>query len=152
MPRTVCLALLSLMLSACASQPGTRSVPASISTPGGTPVEQDGAQQAGGSQSSEPGTHARSTLLAQARTARDGGEYASARALLERALRMDPTDGALYLELARTLLQSGDVERARAMAERGLLYCDERTCRALERLLRRLPVRRAAVHHATGAG
>lgn len=146
------LALLCLMLTACASQPGTRSAPATISTPSGVPVQEDGTPGTGTPRAVDSGTQARATLLAQARTARDGGEYASAQALLERALRMDPTDGALYLELARTLRDSGDVQRARAMAERGLLYCYEQACSALERLLRRLPPRQAAVHPGTGTG
>jgi Tfp pilus assembly protein PilF len=141
---TWCALTCSLLLTACASQPGNRQGPAQISTPTGEAV---------GSATAEPepapvptavpsGEQARSTLLAQAREAQDSGNGAAAIALLERALRLDPTDGGLYLELARAQAGTGRMDRARATAERGLLYCSGEDCRALERLLRELPPRR----------
>lgn len=141
---TWCALACSLLLTACASQPGNRQSPARISTPTGEAVgSATVAPEPAPAPTSVPtGEKARGTLLAQAREAQDSGNGATAIALLERALRLDPTDGALYLELARAQAETGRMERARATAERGLLYCSGEDCRALQRLLRELPPRR----------
>ncbi|GAB3320549.1 tetratricopeptide repeat protein [Haliea atlantica] len=76
-------------------------------------------------------------LLARAEAATGQGDYDQALSLLERAQRIDPDNARIYLELARTYAAQGRPERARNMAERGLLYCrGERECDALRAFLR----------------
>jgi len=75
-------------------------------------------------------------LLAQARSAREHGEYDRSLAYLERAQRIDPDNAGIYLEMARTHDAAGDPNSARSTAERGLLYCDDRAqCDALRAYL-----------------
>lgn len=64
-----------------------------------------------------------SPLLDKAETAASQGDYEQALALLERAQRIAPDSAAVYLAMARTYASKGDAARARATAERGLLYC-----------------------------
>jgi len=76
-------------------------------------------------------------LLDKAGQARDRGDYEQALALLERAQRIDPDSAEIYLAMARTHQASGDSSQARAVAERGLLYCNGRAeCDALRGLAR----------------
>lgn len=63
-------------------------------------------------------------LLDKAELASARGDYEQALALLERAQRIDPDSGDIYLELAKTYAAKGDNRLASATAERGLLYCD----------------------------
>ena len=70
-------------------------------------------------------------LLAKAQEARGRGDYEQALALLERAQRIDPDSGEIYLELARTYAEKGDTTLARSTAERGMLYCRGTECAAL---------------------
>lgn len=56
------------------------------------------------------------------------GEYDRAQALLQRAHRIDPTDAEVYLDLAELYAEEGDLSASRAMAERGLLYCEPTNC------------------------
>ena len=64
-----------------------------------------------------------SALVVEAQEARAAGDYARSAALLERAQRLEPSEPVLYLELAKTYSLSGNETQAKAMAERGLLYC-----------------------------
>lgn len=76
-------------------------------------------------------------LLAKAEQASATGDYEQALALLERAQRIDPDSGDVYLALAQTYAAKGDSSLARATAERGLLYCgDQAQCNALRELTR----------------
>jgi tetratricopeptide (TPR) repeat protein len=76
-------------------------------------------------------------LLARADQAASGGDYEQALALLERAQRIDPDNAEVYLALARTYAAKGDTRRARATAERGLLYCrSDAQCAQLRSLTR----------------
>ena len=70
-------------------------------------------------------------LLVKARDARGRGDYEQALALLERAQRIDPDSGEIYLELALTYAEKGDSDLARSTAERGMLYCRGTECDAL---------------------
>ena len=62
-------------------------------------------------------------LVDRAAQAAARGEYDQALALLERAQRIDPESGEIYLQLARTHKARGNAAQARAMAERGMLFC-----------------------------
>jgi tetratricopeptide (TPR) repeat protein len=65
------------------------------------------------------------------------GDYEQALALLERAQRIDPESGEIYLQLARTQRARGDAAQARATAERGMLFCSgSAQCDALRALTR----------------
>jgi len=76
-------------------------------------------------------------LLAKAEQATQRGDYEQALALLERAQRIDPDSGEVYLSMAKTHQAKGDAVQARIMAERGLLYCTtEALCNALRAFTR----------------
>ena len=76
-------------------------------------------------------------LVKQAEQAARRGDYEQALALLERAQRIDPESGEIYLQLARTHRARGDVDQARATAERGMLFCSgSAQCSALRALSR----------------
>lgn len=76
-------------------------------------------------------------LLQKAEQASARGDYEQALALLERAQRIDPESGEIYLQMARTHGARGDAAQARATAERGMLYCNSSAqCSALRALVR----------------
>jgi len=76
-------------------------------------------------------------LVEKAQQATALGDYEQALALLERAQRIDPESGEIYLQLARTQRAKGDVSQARAAAERGMLFCSSNSqCEALRALAR----------------
>lgn len=82
-------------------------------------------------------TAANNTLLSRAEAASAEGDYDRALAYLERAQRIDPDDAGVYLALAQTHAAAGNAAQARAVAERGLLYCQGSVqCDALRRLMR----------------
>ncbi len=58
------------------------------------------------------------TLVEDARLLSDGGEYERAKSKLERALRLEPNNGALWFELAFTNKEQGNIRNARSLAER----------------------------------
>jgi tetratricopeptide (TPR) repeat protein len=75
-------------------------------------------------------------LVDKADQASGRGDYEQALALLERAQRIDPDSGEIYLNLAKTYRAKGDETLAAATAERGLLYCQNRSqCDALRSYL-----------------
>src|SRR5690606_774140 len=57
-------------------------------------------------------------LLAQADLAASSGDFALARAQIERGLKLAPDDPLLWHQLARVNFAAGDLEQARSMAER----------------------------------
>ncbi len=76
-------------------------------------------------------------LVQKAEQAAARGDYEQALALLERAQRIDPESGDIYLQMARTHLARGDTSQSRATAERGMLYCSSNAqCNALRKLVR----------------
>ena len=76
-------------------------------------------------------------LVEKAQQATALGDYEQALALLERAQRIDPESGDIYLQLARTQRAKGDVAQSRAAAERGMLFCASNSqCEALRALTR----------------
>lgn len=116
---------LALALGGCSiySLPG--SEPAPVETrPDYTPVTPPATAPQPPSRPPRPATtSAWQPLVDKAEQARARGDYEQALALLERAQRIDPDSGAIYLQLARTHRARGDAAQARATAERGLLYC-----------------------------
>ena len=76
-------------------------------------------------------------LVQKAEQATARGDYEQALALLERAQRIDPESGEIYLQLARTHRARGDMAQARATAERGMLFCSSSAqCDALRAFTR----------------
>ncbi|MBN1240088.1 MAG: tetratricopeptide repeat protein [Gammaproteobacteria bacterium] len=59
-------------------------------------------------------------LLERSRADRDAGDYAAAAASLERALRIDPNNALLWIELAEVKAADGDRDQARQMARKAL--------------------------------
>lgn len=132
--RGILLLSLLLLVTACSS-PGTREGGAAPveSAPDHTQVSPPATPAQPTESVTQPDTSAAyQTLLDRAGVASDSGDYDGALALLERAQRIDPGSAEIYLELARTHSAHGDAAQARAVAERGLLYCNgRRQCQAL---------------------
>lgn len=79
-------------------------------------------------------------LLAQAEAQAVAGEGEQAMALIERALRLDPTEAAGWLALARLHYQNGDLNRAEQFARRALQFSgnDPQLLRESQALLERI--------------
>jgi tetratricopeptide (TPR) repeat protein len=77
-------------------------------------------------------------LLEQAQAQRAAGSFPAARASLERALRLDPNNAVLWLELGELELQTGNSAQAASMARKAqtLTGRDARLAARAERLLR----------------
>lgn len=84
------------------------------------------------------GNSAVNTLLAQADSARRGGDLDAAIAAAERALRIAPADPAVYYELAVLRLARGEADAAVQLAQKGLSHGPDAVLRLrLEELLAR---------------
>lgn len=59
-------------------------------------------------------------LLERSRDERDAGRYAEATASLERALRIDPNNPLLWIELAEVKAADGDRDQAQQMARKAM--------------------------------
>jgi len=77
-------------------------------------------------------------LLEQSRAQRAAGSLPAARASLERALRIDPNNAVLWLELGELDLQTGNPTQAATMARKAMTLAgrDGRLTARAERLLR----------------
>lgn len=77
-------------------------------------------------------------LLEQSRAQRAAGSLPAARASLERALRLEPNNPTLWLELGEVELQSGNSAQAATMARKAMTLAgrDTRLAARAERLLR----------------
>src|SRR5690606_4965668 len=67
-----------------------------------------------------PQANASAALLAQGQEARAAGRYSEATASLERALRIDPNNPLLWIELAEVKAADGDRTQAREMARKAM--------------------------------
>jgi Flp pilus assembly protein TadD len=107
-----------------APQPAPRTEPAPRDVPAARP--QSDASGASG------------VLLEQSRAQRAAGSLPSARASLERALRLDPNNPVLWLELGELELQTGNATQAATMARKAMTLAgrDGRLATRAERLLR----------------
>jgi Flp pilus assembly protein TadD len=63
---------------------------------------------------------ATAALLQQSRQQTAAGDYEMATSSLERALRINPRDAELWLELGRVKLRQGDFAQAESMGRRAL--------------------------------
>lgn len=103
-------ATLVLAAGGCAST-GTPGSAAGTRAPGAD-ADTGGVPAAGGL------SVAGSALLLQSRNERRSGDYARAAATLERALRVEPTASAIWLELARVRLLEGNFAQAEQLARK----------------------------------
>lgn len=108
----------------------------SLPPPAGQPSEPSSGDAGARTRSDASG--ASQTLLEQSRAERDAGDYSQASALLERALRIDPNNPVLWVELGELHLTAGNDEQAATMARKALtLAGGERAVETrAERLLR----------------
>lgn len=67
------------------------------------------------------------TLLEQGRAQRVAGDFAQASASLERALRIEPDQPAVWLELGQLRFDEGDYSQAEQMARKALSLAPERS-------------------------
>ena len=139
--RTMCCALLCVLIAGCTSllgpsqpQPAPREEPERTETPPGeTPAP---ASSPGASRTRSNTASASQSLLAQSRAERAAGNYAQATATIERALRIDPNNPALWLELGEIQFELGNAAQARTMAQKALTLADGN--RAIESRAERL--------------
>jgi Flp pilus assembly protein TadD len=139
-------------------EPGTRATsPATTSSPSGrTPTTSTTRPDAGAAmprgEASRPVASERSNqpkaprenaasavLLEQSRDERAAGSYAEAAISIERALRIDPNNPALWIELAEIKSAEGDLDQAEMMARKALTLAgsDRSIEERAERLLSR---------------
>ena len=78
-------------------------------------------------------------LMSSSRTSRDRGDFALAQANIERALRIEPRNPYLWLELGEIRLAQNDPQQASATARKAMSVAgpDERAKRAADDLLKR---------------
>ena len=125
--RLACGALV-LVLAGCAGQPSREPPPTGTEKPP-VPVSPPASPRP------DSAVTAHHQLLKGAEAALAAGDDASALALLERAQRIAPDDGLVYLHMARAYRALGEPRRSKTAAERGLLYCDSNgLCEELRRL------------------
>ncbi len=135
----VLVVVLVLIVAGCAGVEERDAGPAPVETrPGATPVPPPVRPPQPPARPPRPSTSsAWQPLVDRAAQASARGDYEQALALLERAQRIDPESAEIYLQLARTHQARGNAVQARAMAERGMLFCRGPTeCDALRAYLR----------------
>jgi Flp pilus assembly protein TadD len=78
-------------------------------------------------------------LVSSSRTSRRGGDYALAQADIERALRIEPRNPYLWLELGEIHLDRDDLEQAAATARKAMSVAgsDRNAKSAADKLLKR---------------
>ena len=106
-----------VMVTGCAGLPVQATQDAQ-----GTTAPQRGSADTGGFDSSTTSTMsaASQSLLQQSRSQQRAGDYPQAAATLERALRVDPSQPALWLELGRVRLNEGQFAQAEQLGRKVL--------------------------------
>lgn len=102
--------LAGLVIAGCAAPPRV-AVPTSDS-----PISPDNRPQ--------ETARASASLLEQSRAQQAAGSYAEAAASIERALRIEPNNALLWIELGEIKLAEGDAEQAEMMARKALTLAD----------------------------
>lgn len=109
MMKYVSLLMLALLAVGCESLPlraGTSGSPGDTTSPAGDV--------------GAPAPSPSAALLEQSRSYSAAGEYSEAAASLERAVRIEPANPWLWLELARVHLATGNTEQAEAHVRKAL--------------------------------
>lgn len=120
-------------LSACADLPFNPSPGPTTGVSGGPPREEPQSETRSGS------AEAVRELVASSRTSRASGDYAHALADIERAIRIEPRNPYLWLELGEIHLSRDDLKQAAATARKALSVAgaDHAAKAAAEELLER---------------
>ena len=119
--------LMFFLIVGCGSQPKVNPRPVSEKT-----IQQIKAEFP----AAKPDSLALRHLHERARQATASGDLESASVLLERALRLAPSQASTYLELAKLKAAVGNFAQALVFAERGLLYCEHPVCVALKSFIK----------------
>ncbi len=121
---------MGLLLSACAGVPSSQSAGGSAVI---DPERQAEAEIRSGTAA------AVQELVTSSRTYRADGDYSRAMADIERAIRIEPRNPYLWLELGETHLSNDDSRQAAAMARKAMSVAgpDDAARSAAENLLRR---------------
>ena len=114
--------------------PAARAPPGSPQPPRSEPPARD----APTARPQSDASGASAALLEQSRAQRAAGSLPAARASLERALRLDPNNAVLWLELGELELQTGNSTQAATMARKAMTLSgrDRRLTDRAEQLLR----------------
>jgi tetratricopeptide (TPR) repeat protein len=140
----------ALLVACCAAAAGCTSFGGSGARPAPPPSSSPQPPPAGDAQEPESSggrtpqrpqndaSGASRTLLEQSRAERAAGSYARATASIERALRIDPNNAELWVELGELELMSGNAAQAASMARKALTLAGRNTAvtARAERLLR----------------
>ena len=108
------LIVLLFGLSACADLPFNRSPGPATGVSGDSPREEANPETSSGS------AEAVRELVASSRTSRASGDYSHALADIERAIRIEPRNPYLWLELGETHLSRDDPQQAAATARKAM--------------------------------
>ena len=132
--RGTALLVTGMLAAGCTSlslTPPPRPAPAPAPTPADPRTGEAPAPRSDASGASQ-------SLLAQSRAQRAAGNYPQASASLERALRIDPNNPILWIELGELHLQAGNTAQAEMMARKALTLtgADRSAESQAERLLR----------------
>ena len=101
-----------LGLAGCANLP--LSEPETAGEVGGAPVDEAESEARSGS------AEAVRELVESGRTSRASGDYSQALATIERAIRIEPRNPYLWIELGETQLSQGNTQQAAATARKAM--------------------------------
>ncbi len=116
--RLSCIIAISFLAAACAA-PGTAPV---IEDAGQAPIERDGTDEPGAEAVTTAPRTASATLalVTEARAASAADNHANAVAYLERAVRIEPRNARLWIELSAAHLANGNVSAAHQHARKAI--------------------------------
>ena len=136
--------LLVLLVSGCAA-PAGQSIDSTVPGSGEQAEIDETGRETGADSNVRPTmSSAGRALLEQGRSQRLAGEYVQASATLERALRVEPQQPAIWLELGELRFEEGNLPQAEQMARKALSLSPEGS-RAHQQALRLIEdARRAA--------